>query len=526
MIAPNQTREHEFRFISEANALPPIRWVDSDKQSDLDVETALRVTAIYACVRFLAETVAAMPMHLYRSLPDGDRELASDHPLFKTLCNQPNAWQSYYEYMEQLVHHVALWGNSFSLIVPGQRGFATELRPLHPSRMTVQPNADGELDYYYWMPGNNVPADALAGDALVNPINFASDEYRHFTQREIFHVRGMTNNGYTGITPATLCRNSIDLARKMDAAAISYWENNARPSVILESTQPIPETAIEKLRSAWRKMFAGPRNAGGTCVLPNGITAKIIDAASRESAQFMELRNSIVTEVARAFRIGPTMIGDLSHGTYSNVEMESLNAQVFTITPWQRRIEGAIQRSILNTFDGELYCKIDSKGLMRGDSSARANFYNTLFQLGAASPNDLRRWEDLDPIEDEAADQYFVQLNMAPLSQFEPVEMAVDAQGEPIPMAASGQPAAAAAPAEMLNGAQVSSLLEILANVSSGLLLPAGAKAILAAAFPQLTADQVNSMVAGVVVGVAVPATTALPQSDQQPAPGVSSNGN
>lgn len=507
MIAQNPTREHELRFISETNALPPIRWVDSDKQSDLDVETALRVTAIYACVRFLAETVAAMPMHLYRSLPDGDRELASDHPLFRTLCTQPNAWQSYYEYMEQLVHHVALWGNSFSLIVPGQRGFATELRPLHPSRMTVQPNADGELDYYYWVPGTNIPSDVLAGDVLVNPVNFSADEYRHFTQREIFHVRGMTNNGYTGIMPATLCRNSIELARKMDAAAISYWENNARPSVILESTQPIPETAIEKLRSAWRKMFAGPRNAGGTCVLPNGITAKIIDAASRESAQFMELRNSIVTEVARAFRIGPTMIGDLSHGTYSNVEMESLNAQVFTITPWQRRIEGAIQRSILNTFDGELYCKIDSKGLMRGDSSARSNFYNTLFQLGAVSPNDVRRLEDMDPIDDEAADQYFVQLNMAPLSKPEPVATEAGGQGE------------AAAPAEMLNGAQVSSLLEILANVSSGLLLPAGARAILAAAFPQLTAEQVNGIVSGVVAGVAVPATQALPQEESTTAP-------
>jgi hypothetical protein len=188
--------------------------------------------------------------------------------------------------------------------------------------------------------------------------------------------------------------------------------------------------------------------------------------------------------------------------------MESLNAQVFTITPWQRRIEGAIQRSILNTFEGELYCKIDSKGLMRGDSSARSNFYNTLFQLGAVSPNDVRRLEDMDPIEDEAADQYFVQLNMAPLKMPEPLAQAAD-----------GQPAAAAAPPEMLNGAQVSSLLEILANVSSGLLLPAGAKAILAAAFPQLTAEQVNSMVAGVVAGVAVPATQALPQEESNTAP-------
>jgi len=491
MIAPNTSREHELRYIAEAGPLPPIRWVDDSNGGDVDTATALRVTAIYACVRFLAETVAAMPMHLYRKLPDGDRELASDHPLFRTLCVKPNAWQSYYEYMEQLVHHVALWGNSFSLIVPGERGFATELRPLHPSRMTVQPTADGDIQYHYWMPNQSSNYDPMAGDALASPINPAFDTYRTFTQREIFHVRGMTNNGYTGIMPANLCRNSIELARKMDSAAIHYWENNARPSVILESTQAIPEGAINSLRSAWKKMFGGTRNVGGTCVLPNGITAKIIDAASRESAQYMELRNSIVTEIARAFRIGPTMIGDLSHGTYSNVEMESLNAQVFTITPWQRRIEGAIQRSILDTFGGDLYCKIDSKGMMRGDSAARSTFYNTLFQLGAVSPNDVRRLEDMDPIEDEAADQYFVQLNMAPLSKPEPVVAAADGT------------AAVPAAAESLNGAQVSSMLEILTNVSTGLLKADGAIALIGAAFPQMPADQVRTIVAGVVPGMA-----------------------
>jgi hypothetical protein len=153
-----------------------------------------------------------------------------------------------------------------------------------------------------------------------------------------------------------------------------------------------------------------------------------------------------------------------------------------------------VQRSILDTFGGDLYCKIDSKGMMRGDSAARSTFYNTLFQLGAVSPNDVRRLEDMDPIEDEAADQYFVQLNMAPLSKPEPVaEAGTDQDGVP------------AATAESLNGAQVSSMIEILTSVSAGLLTPEGAVALIGSAFPQMPADQVRAIVAGVVVGAATP---------------------
>lgn len=490
MIAPGRADDWEVRdlfgFQTDTGPLPAIRWVDGDMFAGAPPESALTVTAIFACVRFLSETIASMPMHLYQRTPDGGRRRDSSHPLYRTLCVQPNGYQSYFEWMEQKVYHTALYGNAFDLVVPGERGFASELRPIHPSRVQVDRTTDGRLRYRVWQPDGT---ESVYG------------------AEQIYHLRGLSDNGLVGLVPAQLCSASVRLAQQLDQAAISYWENNARPNVLLETTQPIPEGAIEKLRATWRKVFGGTKNTGQTAVLPNGVTAKVIEAASREGSQYMELRNAIVTEVARAFRIGPTMIGQLDHGTYSNVEQESLNAQKFTLTPWQRRIEGAIRRQLLSTYGDDWYVQIDSRGLLRGDSQARASYFNTLFQMGALSPNDIRRIEDYDAIEDAAADEYFVQLNMAPLSK----ASGLDATGG----MTEGEGVAAAPAVEPLNGAQISSLLEVLANVSGGLLTKDGARAIIAAAFPSLTAQQIDGIVAGVIAGVAVAPTQALPQQDQ-----------
>lgn len=497
MIAPTRDSDFDLRsllFQTDSNPLPAVRWVDDG--SSPSVSQAMTVTAIFACVRFLSETLASMPMHLYRRTATGGREKVTDHQMSRVLCVRPNHWQSCYEYTEQQIYHTALYGNAYSLIVPGASGWCEELWPLHPSRMRVDRTTDGRIRYRYWHP---------------------TGEERIYTAEQIFHLRGMSDDGLVGIMPAELCGTSVDLARKLDQAAISYWENNARPNVLLETTQPVSEGAMNTLRNTWRRVFGGVKNTGQAAVLPNGVTAKIIDAASREGSQYMELRNAITTEVARAFRVGPTLIGQLDHGTYSNVEMEQIGAQVFTLAPWQRRREQAIGRSLLATYGDDLYVQMDSRGLMRGDSAARSNYFTSLFQLGALSPNDIRRLDDLDPIEDEAADEYYVQLNMAPLSR----AAVPDAAASP-----DGSPAAAQPIAEPLNGAQISSLLEVLANVSSGLITRDGARAIIASAFPTLTAEQIGGIVGGVVQGVAVPATTALPQQENPAPPDMENDSN
>ena len=370
-----------------------------DSFDSVSAQTAIRVTAILACVRFIAQSIASMPLHVLRTLPNRRKELASDLPAYRVLCKSPNGWMSSYEWLEMMGHHTALYGNGFSEIVAGERGFCSSLIPLHPSRMAVKRLASGELQYQYM--GSQSMGDVTAPRIL--------------RQDQVLHFRWMSDNGYTGLMPADLCSTSVSLARKLDTAAGSFWDNSARPDIVLETSESIPPEGIESLRRQWAATYGGVKNRGRTAVLPKKVTAKTIESNSNESAQFMELRSSIVSECARAFGVPSTLIGDAAMARWSNVEQEFLTAQVFCLLPWQRRFEGAIDRSILSTYGDDVYSKLDSRGLLRGDTAARMSTYTTLFNLGSISPNELRDLEDLPLLDDPAADETYLQLGFSTL---------------------------------------------------------------------------------------------------------------
>jgi HK97 family phage portal protein len=413
-----------------------------------------------------------------RNLGDGRRQEARELGVYRVLSKQPNFWQSSYEWMEQMAHHTALWGSGYSRIVPGERGFADQLIPLHPSRVKERMLADQtgrpvSLVYDYWGPEGS----------------------RTYQQSEILHFRWLSDNGYSGLVPAELCGTAVSLARKLDIAAGAYWDNSARPDVVLETQEQIPDPAVASLRQQWREMYGGVRNKGQTAILPRKVTARVLEGSSREAAQFMELRQSIVGEIARAFGIPSTLIGDASMAKFSNVEQEFLSAQVFTLLPWQRRMEGAIDRSILSTYGDEVYCKLDNRGLLRGDTAARASLYQALWGMGSIRPNEIRALEDLPLLEEPAAEKTYVQLGFSTLE-------AAAAQSQAAALADGQAPAAdvAAAPAPAdestatselastaLNGAQVTALLEVLAQISAGAIDPAAAVAIITSAFPTIS---------------------------------------
>jgi len=355
-------------------------------------QVALRVTAILAVVRFIAQSLASMPLSVMRRDAAGRRTRASDLAVARCLSKMPNSWQSSYEWIETMAHHTALWGNGFSLIVPGDAGFCTALHPLHPSRMTVQRANDGSLTYRY------------------EGVN------RVYAQDEIVHFRWMSDNSYTGMVPSELCATSLALARKLDIAASAYWDNSARPDVVLETQEVVPPEAVAALKAQWREIYGGVRNRGSAAILPRKMNVKTIDSSTMEAAQFQELRNSIVTEIARAYGVPSTLVGDTSNAKYSTVEQEFISAQVFCLLPWQRRFEGTLDRSILSTYGADVYSKLDSRGLLRGDSASRSALYQSLFNMAAITPNEIRDLEDFEPLDDPAANQTFLQLGFSTLT--------------------------------------------------------------------------------------------------------------
>ena len=354
-------------------------------------ETALQSTVVLACARVLAESIAGLPLQLLRRLPDGGKEIAREHPLYRILHDTPNSWQTSFEWREQSMLHLCLWGNAYSEIRPGAAGAVTELWPLHPSRMKVERIENGRLRYKY---------REETGSETV------------YRQDQIMHLRWLSDDGVNGMIPVELARDAIGLARACEIHGAAFFGNGARPGVVLSTDNTLSAEASEQLRNNWERMHRGAANSSRTAVLTGGLKPVELGGNNQE-AQFLEARRFQVEEVCRLYRCPPHLVGDLTRSSFSNIEQQSIDFVQHTLLPWLRRFETSIVRDLIS--DPQYFAEFDTRGLLRGDAAARASYYQTLWNLGVASINEIRRWENLDPV--DGGDTRFVQLNMQTLDQ-------------------------------------------------------------------------------------------------------------
>lgn len=382
----------------------------------VDPETALQSTVVLACARVLAESVASLPLHLYRRLGDGGKSIAREHPLYRILHDQPNGWQTSFEWREQAMLHLCLHGNAYSEIRPGAAGSVSELVPLHPSRMRVERVEGGRLRYKYREEGGR---ETLYG------------------QDAIMHLRWLSDDGVNGMVPVELARDAIGLARACEIHGASFFGNGARPGVILTTEQTIPSEAAETLRNNWERMHRGPDKAQRTAVLTGGLKPIELGGNNQE-AQFLEARRFQVEEICRLYRVPPHLVGDLTRSSFSNIEQQSIDFVQHTLLGWLRRFESAFTRDLI-VDDATYFVEFDTRGLLRGDASARASYYNTMHQLGVLSLNEIRAAENLNPV--DGGDIRVVPLNMQTLEQANAAAQAA--------MAPAAEPVAVAEPESM-----------------------------------------------------------------------------
>jgi HK97 family phage portal protein len=235
-----------------------------------------------------------------------------------------------------------------------------------------------------------------------------------YRQGQIFALRYHTEDGVTPMPTYRLFRNVLGLAQALEAHAATYFGNGARPGVILESDNPIPVEAAERLREQWERMHRGPDRAFRTAVLPNGVKAHEL-SQSNEAAQMLESRQFAVTEICRVFRVPPHMVQDLSRSTYSNIEVQGTEFVQHCLLPHLKRWEAAISRDLIED-DETYFAEHNVNGLLRGDHASRAAFYVSALQNGWMTINEIREAENLNPI-GAAGDQHFVQLNMTTLDK-------------------------------------------------------------------------------------------------------------
>lgn len=278
--------------------------------------TALQTSAVYACIRILSESVAGLPIHVYRYRADGGSERVFDHPLYHLLHDQPNPEITSFAFRETLMLHLLLYGNAFAQIIRDGRGRVLALYPLLPDRMTVSRSKSGRLAYTY---------RRSEGESTLDP------QAREVTLRddEVLHIPGLAYDGLIGYSPIMLAKNSIGMAMATEEYGASFFANNAQPGGVLEHPGVLKDA--EKLRESWNQAYRGSRNANRIAVLEEGMTYRPIGIPP-EQAQFLETRKFQLNEIARIFRIPPHMIGDLDKSSFNNIEQVRPDRAILTAT--------------------------------------------------------------------------------------------------------------------------------------------------------------------------------------------------
>ena len=362
--------------------------------------SAMQMTAVYSCVRILAEAVAGLPLHLYKYTAEGGKEKAIDHPLYRLLHDEPNPEMSSFVFRETLMTHLLLWGNAYAQVIRNGKNEVIALYPLMPNKMSVDRDENGHLYYTYYR----------GSDEAIKNKEFAVI----LQPSDVLHIPGLGFDGLVGYSPIAMAKNAIGMAIACEEYGAKFFANGATPGGVLEHPGAIKDP--QRVRESWQAAFGGSSNSNKVAVLEEGMKYTPI-SISPEQAQFLETRKFQINEIARIFRVPPHMVGDLEKSSFSNIEQQSLEFVKYTLDPWVIRWEQSIMRALLsNAEKKDYFVKFNLEGLLRGDYQSRMNGYAIGRQNGWMSANDIRELENLDRIPaEEGGDLYLINGNMLPL---------------------------------------------------------------------------------------------------------------
>lgn len=376
-----------------SDSVAPFDYEHTQSGTAVTPAGALKLSAVWACVNLRSATISSLPLHLRTS----DKSHASSHPLYTVLHSSPNADMTASEFWEMQLASLDMWGNAYSLIErQGRR--VVSLDPLRPERMTVERTKSGAIRYLYRENGRVV----------------------EYAEDQIFHLKGFTLDGLVGLSPLQYAAETVGGLMSANEAAAREFRNGLKVGGFLRTgAQTLTDTQRDKLRGSLAS-FGRAENAGKWMILEGGM-----DPASSQGmkvnpadAQLLESRYFGIEEICRAFRVPPQLIGhtDKASSWASSLENTNLGFLMYSLRPTLVRIEQAITKQLLAPEERSQYrAKFAVEGLLRGDSAARASFYNVMLQNGVFSRNHARDLEDLPPV--EGGDVLTVQLNLTTLDK-------------------------------------------------------------------------------------------------------------
>lgn len=363
---------------------------ESESGEFVSPDTALRCSAVYACVGLLAETVAQLPVKLYRRRKDRGADEDREHPLWRLVARSPNAWQTSFEFREMAMQHLCLRGNFYAYKVRDNRGIVRELLPLPPDAVTVE--QDDGWDLVYKIAFKNRGAETVA-------------------PRNVLHLRYRTLDGIRGLNPIAYHRETVGLSLATLRHGARLFKNHAKPGGVLKHPGALTDRALARLKESWEASYGGA-NVGKTAILEEGMDYLPL-TMSNSDAQYIETRRFAVEDIARIYRVPLHEVQSTEKTTSwgSGIEQMSIAFVTRTLLPWLRRWESTLARDLFEPDEqGELEFRFLVEGMMRGDTKSRYEAYGIAIDKGWMSPNEVRAKEDLNPR--EGGDDYLTPLNM------------------------------------------------------------------------------------------------------------------
>lgn len=360
----------------------------------VDHDTAMKLSAVWGCVRYISETIACLSWHVLQDQPNGNKKRLIGVPVANLLNKRPNPELTPFSFKELITAWALTWGNGYAEIVRDGANRPAELWPIAPDRVEVRRDETGEL--YYEVsnargPKTNIPANNM------------------------FHLHGLGFDGLVGYSVISYAARSIGLGLATEAFGSSFFGNGARIGGVVTVPQQsnLNDQGKRNLKKSLNEKHGGPENGLGIEVLDAGMDYKQIGIPP-EDAQFIETRKLQVEEICRWFRVKPHKIAHLDRATFNNMEQESRDSVGDSIMPWAIRLEQEADKKLITT--PRIHTKLILKSLLRADTKTQTEHYQAMLDRGVYSINKVLELEDQNTIGPDG-DKRFVPLNMTTLDK-------------------------------------------------------------------------------------------------------------
>lgn len=353
---------------------------------------AMLLSAVYRCTEVISDSVAQLPLEPYRIDSDGCKIKFTSHPTYNLLNREPNKNMSKFTFLKTMVVSMLLTGNAYALIDRDEKGNAKAL---------------------YYIPTELVTI--LKPQNITDTISYSITGMKSVVEDcNMIHILNFTSDGYEGVSTLTYARKTLGLAMDAEANAEGFFKGGANVAGILKSNAPLTTKQKESLKSSWNSAFNG--NTG----TPNGVA--VLDAdldfqsvtVNPSDAQLLETRQFNVIDICRFFGVSPVKAFDLTKSSYNTIEQMQLAFLTDTLQPLLEKIECEFQRKLYKPSEKDnVVVRFSTAPLLRADKQSQANYYNTLFQMGVMTINEIRQELDLPHLEN--GNTSFVQVNVQTL---------------------------------------------------------------------------------------------------------------